>query len=143
MLLVACLAGVALIVLWPSPVDSDSKGMLLRALMWLHGHGLPGFIGYDEVEFAANALMFAPLGALGAVVLGPRRWWIAIFAGPALSVLIESIQAVALPGRFATVGDVAANSLGCLLGALLGRAAIARLRELPRTDGATGSDQPK
>lgn len=130
-LLLLCLFFVGLIVLWPTPVDSGSKGTLLRVLNWLHEHGLPEFVGYNAVEFTANVVMFVPLGLFAAVACGPGRWWIALIACPALSIIIESIQAAALPGRFATVGDVVANSAGGAAGALIGLLIIVSLRRRP------------
>ncbi len=126
----ACLAAVGAIVFWPSPVDSGSKGTLLRVLDWLHHLGVPDAVNYGVVEFSANVVMFVPLGAFAAVALGPHRWWIALIGGPALSIGIETIQAWALPARFATLDDVVANTTGSIIGVALGCVIIALL---PRT----------
>ncbi|MDO9396602.1 MAG: VanZ family protein [Herbiconiux sp.] len=133
--------GVALVVLWPSPVDTDSRGLLTRILRELHERGVPTFVDYSFIEFSANIAMFVPLGFLLALVLGPRLWWLAFFTGVALSVSIEFYQLMALPDRYATVRDVVANSTGGAIGTVLAAALITRLRfprraRLPRFPGA-------
>ena len=130
--------------LWPSPVDTDSRGLLNRILRELHERGVPSFVDYSFVEFAANIAMFVPLGFLLAVVLGPRRWWLAFFITIALSASIELYQFVALPHRYATVRDVVANSGGGALGALLAALVIslARIRRPPRPPRFPGPGDP-
>ncbi|MBO9579083.1 MAG: VanZ family protein [Microbacteriaceae bacterium] len=107
------------LILWItlSPSQPTDGGWVRDALAWLHARGLPGWVGYDAVETAANALLFVPFGAL----LGARSrsvLWPAV-VGLALSLAIEFTQAVLLPARFATVSDLAMNALGAFLGALL------------------------
>ena len=58
--------------------------------------------------------MFVPLGVL--VLPLKRRWWL-LFAGTAFSALIETYQALFLPGRYPELRDVLSNSIGFLLGA--------------------------
>ena len=109
---------VALIVLWPTPVDRGGAGTLRRALSFLHEHGLPTFVTYSVVEFSANILMFVPLGLFWFLLTPPRmRWW-APAVGFALSTLIEATQFLLIPQRFATPYDIVANTLGTLMGAL-------------------------
>ncbi|WP_157940200.1 VanZ family protein [Arthrobacter ruber] len=109
---------VALIVLWPTPVDRGGAEALRRALNFLHEHGLPTFVTYSVVEFSANILMFVPLGLFWFLLTPPRlRWW-APAVSFALSTLIEATQFLLLPQRFATPYDVVANTLGALVGAL-------------------------
>lgn len=71
-----------------------------------------------QVELGLNVVLFVPLSLLGWFVL--RRegvaFWIAV--GAVLSVLIELVQ-LAIPGRFTTVQDVVANTVGATVGALL------------------------
>ncbi|GAA2249597.1 VanZ family protein [Herbiconiux moechotypicola] len=111
--------GVAYVVFWPTPVDSGSRGDLLRFLSVLHDHGLPRSIGYSEVEFAANVAMFVPLGVLLGLTLGPHWWWIALVVGIGFSTSIELLQYFFLPERFATYEDVVANSFGAALGTVV------------------------
>ena len=66
------------------------------------------------VDAVLNVLLFVPLGA-GLALLGLRnRRAMAIVCGSTL--LVETLQLVAIPGRDATVGDLVANSLGGAIG---------------------------
>jgi glycopeptide antibiotics resistance protein len=110
---------VLLITLTPSPVDRPFASILQRALAELHERGFPNFIGYAQVEFLSNVVMFAPIGFLICLVLPLERWWWAAVLGTGLSVLIELTQLLVLSHRFASVLDVIANGCGALLGASL------------------------
>lgn len=112
------LAAVLFIVFWPVPVDRPVQGNLDQVLSWLHGHGVPGWFDYGLVEWLANVVMFVPWGAFGAVVSAPRRWWLVAVAGMLASSVIETAQLLLLDARFASPADVAANTLGAVLGVL-------------------------
>ncbi|MHA7239324.1 VanZ family protein [Arthrobacter sp. TMS1-12-1] len=115
-LCVVWLLTVALIVLWPTPVDRAGGEWLSRVLNDLHARGLPGAITYRKVEFASNILMFVPFGLFW-FILAPRGWrWAGPLAGFVLSFLIELTQFLLLPQRVATPSDVLANTLGAVLG---------------------------
>lgn len=77
-----------------------------------------------RVEFALNALMVAPISALGSLVWPRWNWrdWTAVAFLASASV--ELIQGLFLLDRSATFVDVCANTLGGLLGAAT--AALAR-----------------
>lgn len=122
---VAALAGVAL---WPQPVDRPISGLLERALRALHRRGVPDWVDYGFVESAANVLLFVPLGALVAWIIGRGYWWVGAAAGLLTSCAIELAQFLFLPERYPTVADVLANSLGALLGALLALPIMRRRR---------------
>jgi glycopeptide antibiotics resistance protein len=100
--------------------------MVLRKL---HEHGAPGWIDYSFVESASNVVLFLPFGALLVWIVGPRRFWVGIAAGVWLSTAIELAQFVFLPARHATLLDVAANTLGATLGAVLARLLVLALRK--------------
>lgn len=115
----AWLLAVALVVLWPTPVDRGGGPLLRQALSYLYAHGLPAFVTYGSLEFLANVLMFIPLGLFW-FILSPRGWrWAGPLAGMALSILIEVTQLLLLPQRVATPYDVIANTLGALSGTLV------------------------
>ena len=102
-----------------SPTRLDGDGMVVyRTLYDLHDAGLPRWIGYRVVESAANVAVMMPLGALTALLLPRRLWWVAVLACCGLSLSIEAAQAL-LPGRMPSVIDLVANSAGALLGAAL------------------------
>jgi glycopeptide antibiotics resistance protein len=102
------------------PVDSGARGLLWAVLRQLRARGL-GWIDYSLVEASANVLLFVPfgflLGVLGGRGAGRRLLMLAVCV--ASSVAIELGQAVLLPARFASLGDIAANSLGAVVGSLL------------------------
>lgn len=116
---------VGYLVFWPSP-DTPTE-----SVSWLAGVlgalGAPEWITPRVVEFASNALLFAPTTFLGSLVWPDWSWqrWLAIGVGA--SSLIELVQLALLSGRSATLEDVAANTLGALAGAILARPARAAL----------------
>lgn len=78
-------------------------------------------------DMAVNLAGFVPVGLV--LVWALRRWtaldeislfWLAIFVGFSLSLTIETTQAF-LPSRVSTAGDLALNTAGSAVGALLGR----------------------
>ncbi|MHA7282222.1 VanZ family protein [Arthrobacter sp. TMS2-4] len=120
------LLAVALIVLWPTPVDRAGGGTLRRLLAFLHEHGAPAFFSYGMVESLANVLMFVPFGLFW-FFLAPRGWrWAGPLAGLVLSILIELTQLLLLPQRFATPWDMFANTLGAACGALAAWVLVSR-----------------
>lgn len=75
------------------------------------------FCGYNgTADFILNVALFAPLGV--ALRLSGWRAGAAALTALALSTAIEALQ-LGMPGRYTTVGDVAANTLGGGLGAVL------------------------
>jgi len=124
--LIAYVFIVGLLSLWPTPVDRAGGALLLKALRKLHRRGVPAWVDYGFVESASNVLLFVPLGALVAWLLGRRYWWAGTAAGILLSSLSELAQFFFLPARYPTLADVAANTLGATLGALLALLAMTR-----------------
>ena len=131
----AYLVTLGLIALWPTPVDRGASGTITSVLAQLHAHGVPGWLNYELVEYTANIALFLPVGLLGVVLVGAGRWWWAVLAGFAVSCLIETSQLVFLPGRFATLLDVMANTTGAVFGALL---AVLLLDAVSRRSARTG-----
>jgi glycopeptide antibiotics resistance protein len=94
----------------------------LNALLNL---GLPiRLVTSSRVEFALNALMIAPLPLLASWAGAQWSWerWTAYAFITAAAV--ETIQGLVLPNRSGQFHDIAANTLGTLLGALLTRLLI-------------------
>lgn len=117
--ILAVFAVMLAILLWPSPIDAPIDGALRKVLHWIHVHGAPDWFDYDFVQFAANVLLFVPLGALISSMVTRTLWWVSGLFGLALSLLVEFIQATLISDRFATVGDVLANTSGAVLGGAL------------------------
>ncbi|WP_051427688.1 VanZ family protein [Arthrobacter sp. H20] len=122
------LACVALVVFNRTPVDSAAADFLQRGLRLLHTYGLPTFVDYGVVEFAANSVMLVPFGLFW-FILAARGWrWLGPLVGVGLSIVIEIAQLTLLPERFASPYDVLANGAGALVGTLVAWRAL-RSRE--------------
>lgn len=113
-------AALAAILFWPSPVDKPASGTLTDLINWLHGHGIPEWlVGYNQIEFAANIALFVPFGIILTLRLHRRLWWWTVPIAAGVSGLVELAQGIFLPQRFASLVDVAANTSGAFMGALL------------------------
>ncbi|WP_210502970.1 VanZ family protein [Nocardioides xinjiangensis] len=77
----------------------------------------PAWVAPEHYGVLLNVVLFVPLGALF-VLLTRRPWWQAALAAAAGSTAIELVQGLWL-AREGTWQDVAANTLGAALGALL------------------------
>lgn len=78
-----------------------------------------------SVDFLLNIGLFVPLGV---VLASTRRFSVAVLAGFAVTVLVESLQWRLIPGRDASLGDILANTLGAVTGAGLARQSTSWLR---------------
>lgn len=116
LLLAVTLAAMALVAFWPVPVDSGGRDHIWAFLHWARQRGMPAFITYAVVESFANLCWFVPIGALLALELPRRRWWLAIVVGAGMSVLIELVQAVFLVARVSSGMDVLMNTIGTAIG---------------------------
>ncbi|WP_082468230.1 VanZ family protein [Leifsonia sp. Leaf264] len=117
-LMVLYLIVLALIVLWPEPVDRPISHEIYAFVIWAHQHGMP-WMSYKLIEFSSNVVMFIPFGVILTVLLGRRRWWMATIAGVLFSSAIELAQFLLLPDRYPSGRDVIANSTGALIGSLI------------------------
>lgn len=126
LLLVVC-GVVAVITFRQSPPDPDGQRELLAFLRRAHARGLPSWITLATIEFASNVVMFTPIGFFGALVLTRHRWLVVPLAAAA-SIVIETYQALRLPERVGSVGDVVANTLGTLIGFLFAWWLVTTLR---------------
>ncbi|WP_445996324.1 VanZ family protein [Okibacterium fritillariae] len=131
-LLAVVTVAVLVIVFWPTPVDAGARGTIARVLDTLYGVGLPRFVTYGVVEFSANIVMFLPLGLLVALALPRWLLWFSPLLCASLSLGIELCQALLLPHRFASILDVAANTLGAILGTLIAIVIVKRVRRRDR-----------
>lgn len=117
-LLAVCLLIMLGIAFWPTPVDAGGREILLAVIDRLQDAGAPAWFDYRFVESAANVALFIPLGALLALELPLRFWWLAPVVTTLFSVAIELGQTL-LPERVATIADVYANAAGGLVGAVI------------------------
>ena len=110
------LLALGLLTLMPVRVEQAAPTLLASVLSFIRDDLSWTWLGFAQLEVIANVLVFVPVGILAFLVTPRRVWGLAFAAGPALSVLIEAWQAVALPERAATFADVLANSAGSTLG---------------------------
>ena len=115
----AYLWGVAWMTLRTRPYGEDITNALNRLLTWFAEHPSTAWITFDRVEFAANVVMFVPLGILAVLWFGVRGWWSAPLIGAIVSAAIESAQALFLTSRVPDLRDIVANTLGAVIGMLL------------------------
>jgi hypothetical protein len=73
---------------------------------------------YGGVDVVVNVLLFVPLG-LGLRLLGLSTPAV-IATGLVISLIVESLQLTVIAGRDASLSDLLTNTLGALIGAVLG-----------------------
>lgn len=113
------LAFLALVGFWPSPVDKPVQEEIAGFLFFIHNLGVPPWIGYGFVEATANVALFVPLGLLGALAFPTKPWWQIGALGLLVTGCMELGQLLFLHSRFPSLLDLATNTSGCLVGALL------------------------
>lgn len=112
---VVYLLAVAWITLSPQPQDSAENHFIRDVIAQIGRFPLTSWITYSGVEFTANIVMFVPMGVLFTLLLGMRRWWIALIVGFAATCAIEFTQ-IFLPTRYSDVRDIVANTVGTAIG---------------------------
>ena len=114
----AYLALVAWITLGPAPWRAEGNQAPLGVLtpsIWLDR---ATWSTGSSFEFTANILMFVPVGVLFAMLLGARRWLLALGAATLLTCAIEVAQ-IPLDDRISDPRDLLANSAGAAIGLAL------------------------
>ncbi len=130
--LVVELVAIAWLVLNPSPAV-PSRAVLSLSYR-LDQAGFPELLTDTSlIEFALNVALFVPLGVTLALLVPKVPWWVWGLFGFLASSAIEGIQLMLLDGRSATVRDIAANTVGLGLGAVLAQLAMRIARRLPRS----------
>lgn len=118
-LLVIYLVAAATLFLWPR--GGGLHRVHLDIWLVLRTWGMSASISPDATEFVLNMLVFL-IGALLLAAVFPTvriRYWVA--AGVLISLGIEVAQGTLLPERNMDWVDVAANSLGAVVGGVLVR----------------------
>jgi VanZ family protein len=130
-LTLAYLGFVGLVTLTPAEEQPDYSQLAARVLARLQRYPdldpLTSRLSVERVEFLANIGLFVPLGVFLLLLVGSRLWWVALAAGIVLTSMIENVQR-SIPGRVSDPRDVAANSIGMVVGI-----ALALLLTLPAT----------
>jgi hypothetical protein len=130
------LAFVGWVTLGPQPFDESNSGLIFKVLRVLHRHDATAWIDYNTLEFGANVAMFFPIGLFLVLLFGRRLWWLAMALGCGITLAIETAQ-IFIPGRVSDPRDLVANSVGAILGVLVGLVLTARkAREIKREKAA-------
>lgn len=124
---------VGFLTLGPQPLDEGTDSLVWRLLGLFARFDATSWITYSILEFGANVAMFVPVGLFFLLLLGRRRWWVAILLGVVLTCAIEFAQ-MFLPARVSDPRDIVANSVGAFVGVIAALivtwpAAVRRARE--------------
>lgn len=95
----------------PNRVMAEVVELLVRV-------GVPRYPTGEVVEFVLNVAMAVPLTVLASLLWPRHTWrdwtaWAFVVFGS-----VEVAQALLLPARHGSFSDIAANTAGCLIGAL-------------------------
>ncbi|MCY7411865.1 MAG: VanZ family protein [Salinibacterium sp.] len=86
---------------------------------------------------AAACIQFALASVLLVMLLGRRRWWVALGFAVLGAGWIEAAQSVWMPTGYAGITDVIAGTVGAVIGVLVTIAAHRALRHEPARSAAT------
>jgi glycopeptide antibiotics resistance protein len=113
--------GVALAILTLTPAADGERvySLLTRLVALFERFDRTDWITYGVAEFAANIVLFVPLGVLLVLLLGRRRWLAVIVAGLLASCWIELAQGIWIGDRVADSRDLVSNTLGTAIGVVL------------------------
>ena len=115
----AYLAFVGWLTLTPGSTAPTSSDLVLRVLARLQRYDDLSWLTYDRAEYLANVALFLPVGLFLLLLFGTRLWWLALAAAITMTSFIETAQR-AVPGRVSDDRDIAANTLGAVVGILVG-----------------------
>lgn len=110
LLLVLSVAAIAAATLVPLPQQAASTALTPWYCLLCGQEG--------AVDVILNVALFVPLGLMLGV-LGMRHWR-AMLVGGGMSLAVELLQATVVTGRDPSLSDVLTNTLGTLLGAMIG-----------------------
>ena len=116
---IAYLAFVGWVTLTPAADAPTQSDLVLRVLARLQGYDHLAWLTYDRAEYLANVALFVPVGLFLLLLFGTRLWWLAVAAALGMTSLIETAQGV-IPGRVSDERDIAANTMGAVVGVVVG-----------------------
>jgi glycopeptide antibiotics resistance protein len=115
----AYLAFVGWVTLTPGSEAPTQSELVLRALARLQRYDHMGWLTFDRAEYLANIALFVPVGLFLLLLFGSRFWWLALLAAVTMTSFIETVQK-SIPGRVSDDRDIAANTLGAVIGVAVG-----------------------
>lgn len=99
-------------------LPGHQQNLIWQLALFFDRYEATEWITFNLLEFSANVALFIPFGIFFVLLLGRRRWWLAILLGVATTVTIELAQLV-IPNRVSDPRDLLANSIGAIAGTLL------------------------
>ncbi|MEH6780216.1 MAG: VanZ family protein [Rhodoglobus sp.] len=136
------LAVVAWLTLSPQAPD-QRDGPLWQLAVFLDRFQATQWLTFNDLEFMANIALFVPLGLFFVLLVGKRRWWLALALAVLLTVGIEWVQQF-IPSRVSDPRDIASNSLGAAIGVVVTLiVAAVRARARGRRSGGAQSSASK
>jgi glycopeptide antibiotics resistance protein len=129
----AYLGFVAWVTLTPGSEAPTSSALAMRVLARLERFDGMSWLTYYRAEYLANVALFVPVGLFLLLLFGTRYWWLAGVSAIVLTSFIETAQR-SIPGRVPDQQDIAANTMGAVVGIVLGMlltlpAAVRRIRQ--------------
>jgi VanZ family protein len=115
----AYLGLVGWLTLTPGSSAPTSSDLVRRVLDRLQTYDELSWLTDSRAEFLANVALFGPVGLFLLLLVGTRFWWVAAGLAFALTNAIEVAQR-SIPGRVTDPRDVAANTIGALIGIAVG-----------------------
>lgn len=127
--LIAATVGYTVLIGWVTLASADTGSLVRDSSTWIIRLlvRLPLGITGPGWEFLLNVGMFLPLGVLLVLTFGARFFWVAMIAAVGLTLSIEALQQF-IPYRVADPRDLIANSIGGVLGTLIGVGLLASHR---------------
>ena len=129
----AYLALVAWATLTPQSAPATTN-VLWKLAQFFGRFDVTQWLTFSTIEFLANIALFVPLGLFFVLLFGRARWWLAILIGIALTVVIEYAQQF-IGGRISDPRDLVSNSIGAVVGTILGLILTASKARRLRTAG--------
>jgi glycopeptide antibiotics resistance protein len=111
------LAVVAWLTLSPQAPD-QRDGPLWQLALFLDQFSATEWLTFNDLEFVANIALFVPVGLFFVLLVGKRRWWLALTLAIGLTAAIEWVQQF-IPSRVSDVRDILSNSLGAAIGVMI------------------------
>ncbi len=95
----------------------------------------PGSVAARE-SWILPTILFVPVGLLLTLLMGRRRWWVAVGFGVLGAAWVEAAQTIWMPDGYASMADLMCASVGAILGTVLGVVVLTIRHKSMRSHGA-------
>lgn len=87
-------------------------------------------------DWIVSLVLFVPVGLLLTLMMGRRRWWVAVGFGVLGAAWVEAAQRVWMPEGYASVDDILASSAGAVIGVGIGVVALTMALKAAHSHGS-------